>query len=89
MKDTHTVFPYGIDSRVYAQDITLNDLEIFSKYQTLLAQGKYTEASVLLNNSDAYFYGAWMLIMWQNNLLRLYPNNPTEGYVASLFELWM
>ena len=34
-------------------------------------------------------YGAWTLIMWQNNLLRLYPNNPTEGYVPSLFELWM
>ena len=26
MKNTHTIFPNGIDSRVYAQDISLNDL---------------------------------------------------------------
>lgn len=68
MKNTHTVFPYGVDSRIYAQDITLNDVETFSKYQTLLAQGNYTEASDLLNNSDAYFYGAWMLNLLENRL---------------------
>ena len=68
MKNTHTIFPSGIDSRVYAQDITLNDLETFSKYQSLLAQGKYSEASVLLNNSDAYFYGAWMLNLLEKRL---------------------
>ena len=68
MKSTYTIFPNGIDSRVYAQDITLNDLETFSKYQALLAQGKYTEASVLLNNSDAYFYGAWMLNLLEKRL---------------------
>lgn len=68
MKNTHTIFPSGIDSRVYAQDITLNDLETFSKYQALLAQGKYSEASVLLNNSDAYFYGAWMLNLLEKRL---------------------
>lgn len=68
MKNIHTIFPIGIDSRVYAKDITLNDLETFSKYQTLLAQGKYSEASVLLNNSDAYFYGAWILNLLEKRL---------------------
>lgn len=68
MKITRTIFPDGIDSRVYAQDITLNDLETFGKYQTLLAQGKYTEASDLLNNSDVYFYGAWMLNLLEKRL---------------------
>ena len=68
MKNTYTIFPNGIDSRVYAQDITLNDLETFSKYQTLIAQGKYSEASILLNNSDAYFYGAWMLNLLEKRL---------------------
>ena len=68
MKNTYTIFPSGIDSRVYAQDITLNDLETFKKYQTLLAQKKYSEASVLLNNSDAYFYGAWMLNLLEKRL---------------------
>ena len=66
-----TVFPKGeIDKRVYAQDITLNGLEIYSKYQTLLAQGKYTEASELLNSEDThvYFYGAWMLNLLENRL---------------------
>ena len=79
MKNTNTIFPDGIDSRVYAQDITLNDLETFSKYQTLLAQGKYSEASVLLNNSDAYFYGAWMLNLLEKRLKAI------EEYV--LYEL--
>ena len=68
MKNTHTIFPSGIDSRIYAQDITLDNLETFNKYQTLLAQKKYSEASVLLNNSDAYFYGAWMLNLLEKRL---------------------
>ena len=68
MKNTYTIFPSGIDSRVYAQDITLDNLETFNKYQTLLAQKKYSEASVLLNNSDAYFYGAWMLNLLEKRL---------------------
>ena len=68
MKNTYTIFPNGIDSRVYAQDISLNDLETFNKYQALIAQGKFSEASVLLNNSDAYFYGAWMLNLLEKRL---------------------
>ena len=68
MKDTNTIFPNGIDSRVYAQDITLNDLETLSKYQTLLTEGKYKETSELLNNSDVYFYGAWMLNLLEKRL---------------------
>ena len=80
MKNIYTIFPSGIDSRIYAQDITLNDLETFSKYQTLLAQGKYTEASVLLNNSDAYFYGAWMLNLLEKRL------NAIGDYLITLEE---
>lgn len=68
MKNTYTIFPDGIDSRVYAQDITLNDIKTFSEYQALLAQGEYTKASDKLNNSDAYFYGAWMLNLLEKRL---------------------
>ena len=68
MKITDTRFPNDIDARVYAQDITLNDLETFSEYQTLIAQGKYKKASDWLNKSDAYFYGAWMLNLLEKRL---------------------
>ena len=68
MINIYTIFPNGIDSRVYAQDINLNNIEIFSKYQTLLEQGKYSEASALLNNSDASFYGSWMLNLLEKRL---------------------
>lgn len=68
MNNTYSIYPNGIDSRVYAQDINIENVSVFDKYQSLLAQGKYTESSVLLNNSDASFYGAWMLNLLENRL---------------------
>ena len=71
MKKTYSIYPDGIDSRVYAQDINIENVSVFNEYQSLLAQGKYTEASKLLNNSDAYFYGAWMLNLLENRLSKI------------------
>lgn len=68
MKNTHSIYPNGIDSRVYAQDINIENVSIINDYQSLLAQGEYPKASALLNNSDAYFYGAWMLNLLENRL---------------------
>ena len=68
MKSTYSIYPRGIDSRVYAQDINIENVSVFNEYQSLLAQGKYEEASIFLNNSDAYFYGAWMLNLLENRL---------------------
>ena len=59
---------YNFYISVYAQDITLNDIETFSEYQALLAQGKYKDASLKLVNSDVCYYGAWMLNLLENRL---------------------
>ena len=71
MKNTYSIFPNGIDARVYAQDINLENLSVLHEYQSLLTQGKYTDASVFLNNSDVYFYGAWMLNLLENRLHKI------------------
>lgn len=74
MRNTASIYPNGIDSRVYAQDINLENISVFNEYQSLLAQGRYIEASELLNNSDAYFYGAWMLNLLENRLRKIGEN---------------
>ena len=78
MKSTYSIYPRGIDSRVYAQDINIENVSVFNEYQSLLAQGKYKDASNLLNNSDVYFYGAWMFNLLENRL------NEIGKYVMSM-----
>jgi hypothetical protein len=78
MKNTYTIFPSGIDSRVYAQDINLENVSVFNEYQSLLSREKYTDASTFLNNSNVDFYGAWMLNLLENRLYAI------DKYIASM-----
>ena len=71
MKNTTSKFPSMIDDRVFFEDINLTQLDIKNQYEQLLQQGKYTEASQLLNNSDVDFYGAWILNLLENRLLNI------------------
>ena len=61
MKNILSVFPQGIDTRIFFSDISLEYVDLMKEYQSLIKSGKYSEASKLLNNSDASFYGAWLL----------------------------
>lgn len=69
MRNESSIFPDGIDSRVYFSDIDLNNVEFMNTYQELIKNGKYSEASQLLNSNDnVFFYGAWVLNMFENRL---------------------
>lgn len=55
MKNVISIFPDGIDSRVFFSDIDLDNVNVMSEHGDLIKQGKYTDASQLLNNSDVFF----------------------------------
>ena len=72
MKNTSTKFTednnYQVDSRIFFQDISLDDLEIWEEYKTLISKGSYASASQLLNDSEIDFYGAWLFNLLENRL---------------------
>ena len=68
MKDASTKFPFDIDNRIFWQDMNLSQTLIMQKYYTYLNAGNYDKASELLNNSDVFFYGAWILNLLENRL---------------------
>ncbi len=99
MKNTISIFPKGIDTRTFFSDISIDYTDLMSQYQLLIKQGKYSEASPLLNNSDASFYGAWIFNLFDNRLknigeylltlekpkLTIYQNTePNEGLIENL-----
>lgn len=71
MKNTISIFPNGIDSRVFFSDLGIDDLNTIHQYHSLLSQGKYSQASQLLNNSEVFFYGAWSLNLLENRLNKI------------------
>lgn len=60
MKNIISIYPDGIDSRVFFSDLSLEHVDLMNQYQSLIAQNKYSDASKLVNESDASFYGAWI-----------------------------
>ena len=78
MKDASTKFPQEIDERIFWQDLQIYQTPIMQKYYTYLNAGNYDEASDLLNNSDVFFYGAWILNLLENRLYAI------EKYVFGL-----
>ncbi len=99
MKNTLSIFPNGFDSRIFFSDISIDYTDLMSQYQSLINQGKYSEASQLLNNSDASFYGAWIFNLFDNRLKNIgeylltlekpkltvcQSIEPTEGLVENL-----
>ena len=71
MKNINTKFPLQIDDRVFAMDISIDQVHIMKQYYTLLNSGAYTRASELLNNSDVFFYGAWCLNLLENRIFAI------------------
>ncbi len=99
MKNTLSIFPQGIDTRAFFSDISIDYINLISQYQILIKQKRYSEASRLLNNSDASFYGAWIFNLFDNRLknigeylltlekpkLTIYQDTePNEGLVENL-----
>lgn len=78
MRDISSNFPTSIDDRIFLHDISLDQLDTVNEYRNYIANGNYTQASELLNNSDVGFYGAWVLNLLENRLVAI------ENYVQSL-----
>lgn len=68
MKKYKIKFPNGIDDRLFLSDISISKLPIMNEYRYHLSNGNYTMASELLNNSDVFFYGAWILNLLEERL---------------------
>ena len=68
MRDTSTKFPSEIDNRIFAQDINIEQAPIMNDYYMFLNAGNYDKATELLNNSDVFFYGAWVLNLLEERL---------------------
>ena len=81
MKNINTKFPNSIDDRVFAMDISINQVPIMNQYYSLLNSGAYTKASELLNNSEVFSYGAWCLNLLENRL------NAIGKYVMDLEDI--
>ena len=78
MRDTTTKFPSEIDDRLFLSDISLNQVPIMKQYYNYINAGNYDAASELLNNSEVFFYGAWLLNLLENRL------NAVGEYVMQL-----
>ena len=68
MRDTRTKFPNSIDDRLFLSDVSLSQLPVMKKYKNSLLNKNYSAASEILNNSNVFFYGAWMLNLFEDRL---------------------
>ncbi len=87
MKNINTKFPQYIDERIFFQDINLTQVPIMNHYYSLLNSNNYEKASEFLNNSEVFFYGAWILNLLEERLctigsylLNLPPKEPLVDY---------
>ncbi len=70
-KNTKTKYPQQIDDRIFFQDVNILQVPIMNNYYTLLNNGNYSMASEYLNDSEVFFYGAWVLNLFENRLYEI------------------
>ena len=86
MRSSATVFPDQIDKRIYWSDINLTQTDVMAEYQTKLSEGDYDGASAVLNNSDVFYYGAWLINMFRNKMLALEDYSPNlKQSIANIY----
>ena len=78
MRSSATVFPDQIDNRIFWSDINLTQTDVMAEYQTRLSEGDYDGALAVINNSDVFYYGGWLINLYRNRLLAL------EDYIPYL-----
>ncbi len=69
--NTNSVFPNAIDDLIFFQDIRLINKDIFTTYQNLLSQEKYTESAEYLRASGIPHYGADLFNLMEDMIYRL------------------
>lgn len=68
---TISSFPNKVDNLIFFQDIDIENKKIFIKYQELLHQEKYLEASQFLEASNISYYGADICNLLENMVYNL------------------
>ncbi len=63
-----TKFPAEIDERIYFNDIDLKQVAIMQRFYQYINLGLYAKAFELLDSSEAFYYGAWLLNMLEDRL---------------------
>lgn len=63
-----TKFPAEIDERIYFNDIDLKQVATMQRFYQYINLGQYAKAFELLDSSEAFYYGAWLLNMLEDRL---------------------
>lgn len=63
-----TKFPAEIDERIYFNDIDLKQVATMQRFYQYINLGLYAKAFELLDSSEAFYYGAWLLNMLEDRL---------------------
>lgn len=71
MRNEISVYPNEIDPLLFFSDISIEQTDIIEHYIELIKDNKYSEASQLLNMSEVFFYGAWVLNLFGNQLNKI------------------
>lgn len=71
MKNTLSIFPEGIDSRIFFSDIDIDHISLMKQHQQLLSQNRFSESSALLDNSDISYYGAWLPNLFDDRIYNI------------------
>ncbi len=66
-----SIFPAGIDPRVYLQEVRLSQLNTKTAYEQKLDENSYSEASAILQTSGIDYYGAYILNLLENRLFNI------------------
>lgn len=71
MRDFKSKFPKEIDERLFLSDISISQVPLMQEYRFHLINNNYSIASELLNNSDVFYYGAWILNLFEDRLCNI------------------
>ena len=71
-RDSVYTYPnYNIDDRIYFSDISISQEPIMQQYQNLISSGDYDSALDLLEDNNIDYYGADLLMMFENRLANI------------------
>lgn len=71
MVNSLSCYPNGIDSMVFFQDNDISKVSVIEEYQSLISQGKYTDANKYLSQHDIFGYFADVFNLFENRIYSL------------------
>lgn len=71
MRNIVSKFPNEIDERLFLSDVSISQVPIMGKHRAFLIKGDYTSAYKLLDDSNVFYYGAWILNLLEDRLCKI------------------